>query len=76
MEGPSGSSVRRKRRRDVGGGVRGVSLGGAGEGDGVEGGAEGEVGERVGAEGEVGERVGAEAVEERAGDKTGGKGEA
>ena len=66
MEGPSGSSVRRKRRRDVGGGVRGVSLGGAGEGDGVEGGAEGE----------VGERVGAEAVEERAGDKTGGKGEA
>ena len=61
MEGLFGSSVHRKRRRGVGGGVLGVSSGGAGEGDGVK--------------EEADERVGAEGVEGGTGDKTGAEGE-
>lgn len=65
MEGPSGSSVRRKRRRVVCSGILGVSSGRTGEGDEVE--------EEAGEEAE--ERVGAEGVEGGTGDKAGGEGE-
>ena len=51
---PSGSSVRRNRRRGVGGGVLGVNSGGVGEGGEVEEGTDEGAGERVGAEGVVG----------------------